>query len=197
MDKNQDYVQNVKIDEIPWQRLITAYGTASDFPQYFNEIWNMDSLDSVKKALTEILINIEHQSTLWHSTPFAMIFLARILEHAVFDGNSKEISDYIAETLLDFFELIIECYYDFRGETEEEEDALPCFSDMLKEEYLAPEPYDEEDIDDVSTCYEENENLFYSFWYYSYQTLLFSKPLLEKLKNTVFREEAEALIEML
>ncbi len=196
MDKNQAYVQNVTIEEVPWHRITTAYDMASDFPEFFNEIWAMDSLASVKDALSEIMNDIEHQGTLWHSTPFAMIFLVRILDHAIAETQKKEIADYIITTLLDFFELIVECCYDFYGEMEEgdTEAALPFFSDMLKEEYLGSENEDEEY--DLS-IFEENEELFNSCWHYSYQTLLFGKPVLEKLENTPFREKAKELLEML
>ena len=80
MDKNQAYVQNVTIEEVPWHRITTAYDMASDFPEFFNEIWAMDSLASVEDALSEIMNDIEHQGTLWHSTPFAMIFLIMPLQ---------------------------------------------------------------------------------------------------------------------
>ena len=206
MDKNQTYVQNVKLEEIPWHRITTAYSVASDFPEYFNKIWAMNSLALVKEALDEIMSNIEHQGTLWHSTPFAMIFLVRILEHAASEtekmeeghsmeeGQSKEIADFIVANLLDFFQLIAECYFDFTEEFGEEE-PLPCFSDMLNEEYLASETCEEDEEYDMSIY--DNENLFYSCWYYSYQTLLYCKPILEKLKNTPFQEKADELLEML
>ena len=196
MDKNQAYVQNVSIEEIPWYRIGTAYGMASDFPKCFEEILNIDSLASVKDALSEIMNDIEHQGTLWHSTPFAMIFLVRSLEHAVGETKERQIADYMITTLLDFFVLIAECYYDFCGEIEEgeAEDMLPFFSDMLKEEYLASE---NEDEDSVLSIYEENEDLFYSFWYYSYRVLLYARPLLEKLENTSYGEKAQELLEML
>lgn len=156
----------------------------------------MDSLASVKDALSEIMNDIEHQGTLWHSTPFAMIFLVRSLEHAVGETEERQIADYMITTLLDFFVLIAECYYDFCGEIEEgdAEDMLPFFSDMLKEEYLASE---NEDEDSVLSIYEENEDLFYSFWYYSYRVLLYARPLLEKLENTSYGEKAQELLEML
>lgn len=196
MDKNQAYVQNVTIEEVPWHRITTAYDMASDFPEFFNEIWAMDSLASVEDALSEIMNDIEHQGTLWHSTPFAMIFLVRSLEHAVGETEERQIADYMITTLLDFFVLIAECYYDFCGEIEEgdAEDMLPFFSDMLKEEYLASE---NEDEDSVLSIYEENEDLFYSFWYYSYRVLLYARPLLEKLENTSYGEKAQELLEML
>ncbi len=101
MDKTQTYMQNLKMEEVPWHRLSTAYGRATDFPEYFKTIWNMADLESVQTALSEIMSNIEHQDTLWHSTPFAMIFLIRIFEHAIPEIGKNECADYIVEEMLD------------------------------------------------------------------------------------------------
>ena len=69
---------------------------------------------------------------------------------------------------------------------------------MLKEKYLWPEEYTEEE-DDMR--YEEWEvfpdDLFYSFYYYSYQVILFCKPALKQLQNTSLQKRAEELQELL
>ena len=63
----------------------------------------------------------------------------------------------------------------------EHADPLPHFVDMLNEEYLWSEEYDE---DEDILRYEEEEvfpdDLFFSFYYYSLQVLLLYKPLLDK-----------------
>ena len=63
----------------------------------------------------------------------------------------------------------------------EHADPLPSFADMLNEEYLWSEEYDE---DEDILRYEEEEvfrdDLFFSFYYYSLQVLLLYKPLLDK-----------------
>ena len=63
----------------------------------------------------------------------------------------------------------------------EHADPLPFFFDMLKEEYLWSEEYDEEE-DEMR--YEEDEvfpdDLFYSFYYYSWQAVLAYKDKLEQ-----------------
>lgn len=60
-------------------------------------------------------------------------------------------------------------------------DQLSNFEDMLNEEYLWSEEYDE---DEDVLRYEEEEvfpdDLFFSFYYYSLQVLLLCKPLLDK-----------------
>jgi len=81
--ETQEYIHNVKVEDIPWRRITTTYGRATDFPKYFEILSKMEDWDAVKNAGEEIAMNIEHQSTLWHATPFAMIFLYRILKNAL------------------------------------------------------------------------------------------------------------------
>lgn len=196
MVKNQTYIQNLEIDKVPWGKISTAYGRATKFPKYFDTLWNMTDMAMVKTALYEVSSSIEHQSTLWHSTPFAIIFLTRIFEHAMSERNTNEIATYIIEQLLDFFCVIAQCFHDV--DKIEHPEPLPDFSDMLKEEYLWSEEYDEEEDE---TWYEEFEeypdDLFYSFYYYSYQTLLLCKPILEQLENPSFYEAVKELQELL
>ena len=76
------YIENVKVSDIPWHRLTTSYGRGTDFPNQFDVLWKMDSIEAVDATGEDIALNIEHQSTLWHATPFAMIFLLRIFKKA-------------------------------------------------------------------------------------------------------------------
>lgn len=191
MDKTTAYMQNLKLEEVPWHRLSTAYGRAADFPEYYNTIWDMADLASVKTALTEILSDIEHQETLCHSTPFAMIFLARIFEHAISEISKNACAGFIIENLLDFFELIVNCFDEY--DEMEHDEQLPEFSDMLQEDYLGSEIYDEDEEDDFDRFEGSDYDVIYSFWYYSYQVLLLCKPMLKKLENTSFQEQAEVL----
>ncbi len=183
MNKNQEYIEHLKVEEVPWHRITTTYGRATDFPQYFKIMWDMENITDVKTALCEVTNNIEHQSTLWHATPFAMIFLKRIFERAVSEINQNECADYIVDYLLEFFELIAECFLD--GDDMEHPQQLEYFSDMVKEKYLLSEEYDEEE-DEIYYEDEEvfSEELFYSFWYYSYQVAAACRPMLKKLENS-------------
>ena len=78
----------------------------------------------------------------------------------------------------------------------EHADPLPNFVDMLNEEYLWSEEYDE---DEDMIRYEEDEvfsdDLFFSFYYYSLQVLLLGRPLLDK-NNEQEAELLELLIEI-
>ena len=173
------YIENVKVSDIPWNRLTTSYGRGTDFPNQFDVLWKMESIESVDAAGEELALNIEHQSTLWHATPFAMIFLLRIFKKAKEESVHNEVAQYLAEQLVELFTVITECIRD--GLMLEHADPLPNFEDMLNEEYLWSEEYDEEE--DVLR-YEEDDvfpdDLFFSFYYYSLQVLLLGKPLLDK-----------------
>ena len=78
----QTYIETVQVNDIPWHRLTTTYGRATDFPEALDVLWNMESIETVDAAGEALELNIEHQSTLWHATPFAMIFLLRIFKKA-------------------------------------------------------------------------------------------------------------------
>ena len=97
-------------------------------------------------------------------------------------------AQYLAEQLVELFIVIAECIRD--GLMLEHADPLPNFEDMLNEEYLWSEEYDEDE--DVLRYEEEDvfpDDLFFSFYYYSQQVLLLAIPLLD----TSDEEEATLL----
>ena len=175
----KQYIETVKVSDIPWHRLTTSYGRATDFPDYLAVLWDMKDVDAIDAAGEELAQNIEHQSTLWHATPFAMVFLLRIFKKALEERTQNDVAHYLVEQLVDLFTVIAECIRD--GLMLEHADPLPKFEDMLNEEYLWSEEYDE---DEDILRYEEEEvfpdDLFFSFYYYSLQVLLLCKPLLDK-----------------
>ncbi|MGI5172423.1 hypothetical protein H0R92_02295 [Treponema sp. OMZ 840] len=190
--KNNSYIHNLKIDDVPWHRLPTTYARATLFPQYFEVLETMQETDKIEEALNEIAINIEHQSTLWYATPFALVFLARIFIKALNQTEININADYIVKRLLEIFAVIAECCCD--GEVLEHPEPLPLFEDMLKEEYLWSEIYNEED--DLLRYEEENVfpgNLFYSFYYYSFEVLKTYREEFVKLEDTKFAEIAKIL----
>ena len=174
----QTYIETVQVNDIPWHRLTTTYGRATDFPAELDVLWNMESMDAVDAAGEALELNIEHQSTLWHATPFAMIFLLRIFKKAQEASAHNAVAQYLAEQLVELFTVIAECIRD--GLMLEHADPLPNFEDMLNEEYLWSEEYDE---DEDVLRYEEDDvfpdDLFFSFYYYSQQVLLLAIPLLD------------------
>ena len=175
----KQYIETMKVSDIPWHRLTTTYGRATDFPTELDVLWNMESIETINAAGEELAQNIEHQSTLWHATPFAMIFLFRIFKKAQEERTQNKVAQYLAEQLVDLFSVIAECIRD--GLLLEHADPLPCFEDMLNEEYLWSEEYDEDE--DVLRYEEEDvfpDDLFFSFYYYSLQVLLLGRLLLDK-----------------
>ena len=178
----KQYIETVKVSDIPWHRLTTSYGRATDFPDYLAVLWDMKDVDAIDAAGEELAQNIEHQSTLWHATPFAMVFLLRIFKKALEERTQNDVAHYLVEQLVDLFTVIAECIRD--GLMLEHAEQLPNFEDMLNEEYLWSEEYDE---DEDILRYEEEEvfpdDLFFSFYYYSLQVLLLCKPLLDKNKE--------------
>ena len=178
-DSNLCYIENVKVQDIPWHRLTTAYKRATDFDKYFDVLFKMKSKEDVKEAGNEIAVNIEHQDTLWQATPFACIFLYRIFKKALEDRDKNPVADYLAPELAELFGYIAEAVNIV--ENMEHADPLPNFKDMIDEKYLWSEVYDEEE--DEMRWEEEDvfpDDLFYSFYYYSKQVLLLLKPLLEQ-----------------
>ena len=163
--ENLQYIENVKAGDIPWHRITTTYKRATDFPECFEILNEMKDKKSIETAGEEIAMGIEHQSTLWHATPFACIFLYRVFKKALEDRDKNPVADYLVPELAELFGYIAE--------------AVNIVENM--EEYLWSEVYDEEE--DEMRWEEEDvfpDDLFYSFYYYSKQVLLLLKPLLEQ-----------------
>lgn len=177
---NERYIETVKCEDIPWHRLTTVYKRATDFPDYFKILSNQENMEDVRMAMGDIAINIEHQSTLWHCTPFALIFLSRIFKNTLDKKEGSKAALYILESLSTLF-------YDIELAVKEINKwdnplPLPFFKDLLREEYLWSEVYDPKE-DELR--YDEGDvfphDLFYSFYYYSHEVLLRCRPLLHNL----------------
>lgn len=180
------FIEQLKIEDIPWIRLTTSYGRADEFEKYLTDI-QKKNLGVIKEAMRQIECNIEHQSTLWAVSPIATVFLVRDFKRIIFEEEPDACSRYLAEKLLSIFIVIAEACK--MPEGMEHEEPLPSFQDMLKEEYLWPEEYTEEE-DEIR--YGEGpfqDDLFYSFYYYSFEELKKLKPLLDKIKNQKLKEK--------
>lgn len=168
----KEYIKNLNIDDILWNRMVTAYGTAENYPKYLSILEGMKDLDEVKKAWNKIS-DFEHQSTMFAPAPFVLVFLVRILEKA------KNTDTPEAEWLMNELDKSFEYYLEICEEADSMEHAepLPNFSDMLDEKYLLPKEYlfhesfTEDDLEEYLEEYDENfmsdENYFYSLYYYS------------------------------
>lgn len=193
--ENKVYIKNLKISDVPWHRLTTAYGRAIDFPVHFEILHKMDDLELIKTSFYELTTNMEHQGTLWHATPFGMIFMNRILIEVLHKSTDNNIADFLVDKILEFFDYILQCYHE--GDEMEHANPIPLFSDMLQEKYLWSEEYDE---DEDEMRYEEevfSDNLFYSFYYYSQQSILVYKESLEQYKSTISESKITHILDAL
>ena len=124
--------------------------------------------------------------------PSAWVFLSRILEKALVESGRNPTAHFLAGELLDFFACILQCFHD--GDEMEHAEPLLRFSDLLREEYLWSEEYDEEE-DEMR--YEEDEvfpdDLFYSFYYYSWQAVKAYQDVLEQVPAEFSKPAAEVL----
>lgn len=195
-EENRTYIRNLQVSDVPWHRLTTTYGRATDYPTHFEVLEQMSDQKAAKKSLHELTMNMEHQSTLWHATPFSMVFLSRILDKAISASDQNPVAYSIANELLDLFALILQCFHD--GDTIEHAAPLPCFSDLLDERYLWSEEYSEED-DELR--YEEEDVFsaeeFYSFYYYSWMAVLAYKDKLSQVNSPEFAPKITTVLELL
>ena len=184
--EGDSFTEQLKIEDIPWIRLTTPYGRADEFERYLKDIQKKD-LGIIKETMRQIENNVEHQSTLWAVSPVAMVFLTRTFKEIILEEEPDACAQYLAEKLLSLFIVMAEACK--MTDDMEHEEPLPFFQDMLKEEYLWSQEYDEEE-DEIR--YEEGafpDDLFYSFYYYSFEELKKLKPLLDKVKNQQLKEK--------
>lgn len=162
-EQNLEYIANLKIKDVPWDRLSCSYGTAELFAQILNTL-----VKAVKKSkfdekelselLDEIFGECEYQETFWHATPFALVFLVRIYKSAL--GEKGEAAKFISHKLEVFFKFMLEIC----EKIEQMEHAKPL---AKMEQMLEPKYLDIVDQDELSY----DGRLFYSFYYYSRMVL--------------------------
>lgn len=176
MDK--EYIDKLKIEDIPWDRMVTAYDKATNYPELLKILDEMKDLDEVKQAWNSIS-DFEHQSTLFTPAPFVLVFLVRIYEKAV-NLPDNPVAVWLADRLAKSFEYYKEVCSD--AEKMEHAEPLENMSDILNDKYLLPKGFDldpeyddDEDFDDEEDIVDVDEfiaslfpeDLFYSLYYYS------------------------------
>ena len=148
----------------------------------------------LQDALSKIFNEIEHQSTLWHATPFALLFLARIFmraraatgknanknnQNAAADeigGNNQNAADGNADKsqqndAVGFIAARLGRFFAFMIEICDDADKishtapLANFSDMLAKKYLWPQS--DENDEELWEEYFYDDELFYSLYFYS------------------------------
>ena len=162
-EQNLEYIANLKIKEVPWDRLSCSYGTAELFAQILNTLTKAVKKSKFdEKELNELLDEIfgecEYQETFWHATPFALIFLVRIYKSAL--GEKGDAAKFISRKLEVFFKFMLEICE--KLEHLEHANPLAKMVQMLEPKYLDIVDQDELSYDD---------RLFYSFYYYSHMVL--------------------------
>ena len=51
-EENRTYITHLKVTDVPWHRLTTAYGRGTDFPAHLTVLEQMRDLASVKESST-------------------------------------------------------------------------------------------------------------------------------------------------
>lgn len=166
MDSIKEYIDNLKIENIPWDRMVTAYGTAEKYPEYLAVLDSMQNIDEMNETLNSVS-DFEHQSTMCPPAPFALVFLKRIYEKA--KNTDTPEAEWIVKKFSKDFEYYLEICAD--ADSMEHPKALENMSDILNENYLIPEGVnifdcDEDEFEELNEKLFQ-ENLFYSLYYYS------------------------------
>lgn len=165
----KNYIDSLEIKDIPWGRMITAYGTAINYPKYLEDMENFRNYDAFEEAFNGIS-DFEHQETMFPPAPFALIFLIRIFEKALIENSS-----FVAKEMADFFEnCLFACNY---AENYEHDEPLGKISDMLEERFLLDAKFAEMQPDDceLDEIFGDEDllsgSIFYSIYYYSKKVL--------------------------
>lgn len=158
----KEYIGSLTAENIPWHRLLTAYGTARDYRELIPSLERADDPDEWEEIFDK-MSDFESQDTLFPSAPFALIFLVRSLEHHL--GNGTEKSRIIAEKLKDRLSYYLEICDDAATDDTE---PLGSFADMLDDKYLLAEDIADEDLEEI--CEDPDsipEELFSAIYCYS------------------------------
>ena len=175
INKTLEYIRNVKVEEIDWSKLFGSYSCGIKIGE---DIKNNNLLDL--KVLKNIENEIEHQSTLWTITPFAMIFLIRQLEKDY--GDKKEEYCYI----LEIYKLIAETLKFTKDEALEENsfDKLETYEEMkdiFKTNLNLEDFEDEEEYIEVFFEEEMTDIRYNSVYYYTDLVVKNGKKTLEEI----------------
>lgn len=170
----KDYINSLDRRSIPWSRMFTAYGTAENYNELLSELEQTTDTEQWKRIFNRIS-DFEHQSTMFPPAPFVMVFLVRMLQMFLQNGNAGG----IVQKLLDQFMYYIEVCNDV--EKMEHAQPLAHMWDLLDDGNLLPEDHTEEDLLEIFEDPDAvSEELFYSFYYYSKIVLSQVRDILEQ-----------------
>lgn len=163
-----DFIDQLTLEGVPWHRLTTPYGRGDELPKLLKDLSSLKNRESVESSVRKISHLIEHQGTLWHVTPFATVFLARIFRSALADASTNPVAHQVVDHIGELFAVLLESVRD--AQKLEHADPLPKFVDLLTEDSLWP---DDEEDDELRWEEEEvfSDSMFYSFWFYTKEIL--------------------------
>ena len=163
-----DFIDQLTLEGVPWHRLTTPYGRGDELPKLLKDLSSLKNRESVESSVRKISHLIEHQGTLWHVTPFATVFLARIFRSALADASTNPVAHQVVEHIGELFAVLLKSVRD--AQKLEHADPLPKFVDLLTEDSLWP---DDEEDDELRWEEEEvfSDSMFYSFWFYTKEVL--------------------------
>ena len=163
-----DFIDQLTLEGVPWHRLTTPYGRGDELPKLLKDLSSLKNRESVESSVRKISHLIEHQGTLWHVTPFATVFLARIFRSALADASTNPVAHQVVDHIGELFAVLLESVRD--AQKLEHADPLPKFVDLLTEDSLWP---DDEEDDELRWEDEEvfSDSMFYSFWFYTKEVL--------------------------
>lgn len=163
-----DFIDQLTLEGVPWHRLTTPYGRGDELPKLLKDLSSLKNRESVESSVRKISHLIEHQGTLWHVTPFATVFLARIFRSALADASTNPVAHQVVDHIGELFAVLLESVRD--AQKIEHADPLPKFVDLLTEDSLWP---DDEEDDELRWEEEEvfSDSMFYSFWFYTKEVL--------------------------
>lgn len=163
-----DFIDQLNLEGVPWHRLTTPYGRGDELPKLLKDLSSLKNRESVESSVRKISHLIEHQGTLWHVTPFATVFLARIFKSALADASTNPVAHQAVDHIGELFAVLLESVRD--AQKLEHADPLPKFVDLLTEDSLWP---DDEEDDELRWEEEEvfSDSMFYSFWFYTKEVL--------------------------
>ena len=163
-----DFIDQLTVEGVPWHRLTTPYGRGDELPKLLKDLSSLKNRESVESSVRKISHLIEHQGTLWHVTPFATVFLARIFRSALADASTNPVAHQVVDHIGELFAVLLESVRD--AQKLEHADPLPKFVDLLTEDSLWP---DDEEDDELRWEEEEvfSDSMFYSFWFYTKEVL--------------------------
>lgn len=194
IDKNLEYIRNVKVEEIEWTKLFGSYSCGIKIGE---DIKNNNLLDL--EVLKNIESEIEHQSTLWTITPFVMIFLIRQLEKDY--ENKKDEYCYI----LEIYKLIAETLKftqdeSLNGNSFDNLEVYKDMKDIFKTNLNLEDFEDEEEYIEVFFEEEMTDIRYNSIYYYTDLVIKDGKKTLEEIlsKKTNYEDkQTENLINSL